>query len=97
MTSVYRIKHLPSGMYFCPSRKVKVKLTDEYPYYEQFGRRVNSNLSETGKTYIKKPTLRQMGSHYYTHLINSAKQLNGIGNCCMMPVVESEWAIEEIV
>lgn len=96
MNAFYRIKHLPTGMYFCPSREVKIKLVDDYPYYEKSGRYIKSNLSTTGKAYVKKPTLKQIGSHYYTHLIHSTKQLNGIGNCCMLPVIEVEWVIEEI-
>lgn len=94
MASIYRIKHLPTGMYFCPSREVKVKLSDDFGYYETAGRRIKSNLSKTGKAYVRKPTLRQIGSHYYTHLITSAKQLRG--NYCVLPVIECEWLIEEV-
>jgi hypothetical protein len=53
----YRIKHLPTGLYFCPSRHIKVG--DGY---------VKSNLSRTGKAYLKKPTLRFLGDTVYNHL-----------------------------
>lgn len=97
MPVVYRIKHLPTGMYFCPSREIKVKLNDDFGYYEKAGRYIKSNLSPTGKTYLKQPTLKQIGSNYYTHLISSVKQLNnGLGKYCILPVVESEWQIETV-
>lgn len=97
MPTVYRIKHLPSGMYFCPSRNVKVRLGDEYPYYAEHGRRIKSNLSKDGKIYARKPNIKQIGTHYYTHLITSTKQLmQGACNYCMLPVLEQEWIIEEI-
>jgi hypothetical protein len=32
MNYMYRILHVPSGMYFCPSREVKVKLLDGAPW-----------------------------------------------------------------
>jgi hypothetical protein len=97
MTTLYRIKHTPSGMYFCPSREVKIKLADG-SIYQQNGFYVKSNLSKNGKIYVRWPRLGQIGSSYYTHLITSVKQLNqGIGNYTLNPVLESEWQIEQIV
>jgi hypothetical protein len=97
MTTVYRILHVPTGMYFCPSREVRVKLSDG-SIYQQNGCYVKSNLSKTGKAYIKKPSLKYVGSNYYTHLITSARQLNGRGvTACMLPVLESEWQIHPSV
>jgi len=96
MPTVYRIKHLPTGMYFCPSREVKIKLTDGSPYH-QGGFYVKSNLSKTGKTYLKRPSIKNVGSCYYSHLITSIRELsNGLSNYAMLPVVEGEWIIEEI-
>jgi hypothetical protein len=96
MSVVYRIKHLPTGMYFCPSREVKIKLADGSPY-QQGGFYVKSNLSKTGKTYIRCPSVKNVGSHYYAHLITSVGELsNGLGNYAMLPVVEGEWIIEEV-
>lgn len=97
MTTLYRIKHVPSGMYFCPSRDVKVKLADGNAY-QQAGCYVKSNLSKTGKAYIKKPTLKYVGSNYYSHLITSVRQLNGYARAhCVLPVLESEWQIEQVM
>lgn len=95
MTTVYRILHVPSGMYFCPSREVRVKLADG-SVYQQVGVYVKSNLSKTGKAYVKKPSMSYVGRSYYTHLITSVKQLNG-RNYCLLPVMESEWQIEAMV
>lgn len=96
MTTLYRILHVPTGMYFCPSREVRVKLPDGN-VYQQAGCYVKSNLSKTGKVYVQKPSLKYVGSNYYTHLITSVKQLNCHGvNACMLPVLESEWQIEQV-
>lgn len=97
MTTVYRILHVPTGMFFCPSREVRVKLNDGN-VYQQAGCYVKSNLSKTGKVYGKKPSITYVGRNYYTHLITSAQQLNGrVGNYCLLPVLESEWRIQELV
>jgi len=96
MTTLYRILHVPTGMYFCPSREVRVKLPDGN-VYQQAGCYVKSNLSKTGKAYIKKPSLKYVGRNYYTHLITSVRQLNGYsGTSCVLPVLESEWQIEQV-
>ena len=96
MPTVYRMRHVPTGLYFCPSREVKVRLSDG-SIYQQNGVYIKSNLSKTGKTYIKRPSLKNVGTHYYTHLIISARQLsNGLGNYAMLPVLQDEWMIEEI-
>ena len=96
MPTVYRMRHVPTGLYFCPSREVKVKLSDG-SIYQQNGVYIKSNLSKTGKTYLKRPSIKQIGSHFYTHLITSVKQLNqGVGNYCLLPVLESEWVVEEV-
>ena len=97
MTTLYRILHVPSGMFFCPSREIRVKLPDGNGY-QQAGWYVKSNLSKTGKAYVKKPSLKYVGRNYYTHLITSVKQLNSHGvTACMLPVLESEWQIQELV
>jgi hypothetical protein len=99
MPTVYRIKHLPSGMYFCHSRNVRVKLSDDSSVYELIPRYIKSNLSKDGKAYTRRPSLKQIGTHYYTHhLVNSAKDLDHgiIGEYKMLEVVLDEWIIEEI-
>lgn len=54
--NTYRIKHLPSGQYYCPTRWVAVKGMG----YQK------SNLSPVGKVYPKKPTLKWLGNKVYT-------------------------------
>ena len=91
MPKIYRLKHLPTGLYFCPSREIQVKLLGD----DRHHRYVKSNLSKTGKTYLKKPTLAYIGGGYYTHLINHANELTRNGNV-VRPFVSEEWIIEEV-
>lgn len=57
---IYRIKHVPSGMYYTPSREVLIS-RDGVSHY------VKSNLSKKGKVYIhRKP---QLPTCYYDHLL----------------------------
>ena len=93
MTTVYRIKHLITGLYFCPSRLIKAKLTDRATG-KIVNCRIKSNLSKNGKTYLRKPTIKQIGSQYYTHLITSVGHLSR--RDCLLPVIPTEWDIEEI-
>lgn len=56
---LYRIKHLPTGLYFIPSRLIKIKTGyDSYDYQK-------SNLSKTGKVYTRKPSLAYLGDVFY--------------------------------
>lgn len=97
LNTIYRILHVPTGLYFCPSRHVKVRLSDGQPW-QQSGIYVKSNLSKTGKTYTRRPSLNYLGDNYYTHLIQSVKELNTHDrDSCMKIVVLSEWCIEEMV
>lgn len=97
MPAVYRILHKPTGMYFCPSREIQVKLSDIPSYYGGDGLYVKSNLSKTGKTYLKRPSIKQIGKSYYTHLFSSAKDMAPGCHYRVLPVVADEWAVEEIV
>ena len=90
--TVYRIKHLPSGFYFCPSREIQVKLAND----TRPSRYVKSNLSKPGKTYLKKPSLSYLGGGVYSHLIQHINQLDRYGNH-VIKVNPDEWEIEEIV
>jgi hypothetical protein len=89
----YRILHKPTGLFYCPSRDIKVKLTDHRG--QTVERYVKSNLSKTGKAYVKRPTTKQIGSSIYTHLITHASQL-GSYNSCVVPVVDEHWEIIEV-
>ena len=96
MPTVYRILHKPTGLYFCPSRNVKVKLLDGVPWQGQYGMNIKSNLSKTGKAYIKRPSLTYIGGGYYTHLITSVRELDGNQQGCLKPFLEHEWEIQEV-
>ena len=100
----YRLKHLPTGLYYIPSRDVKI--TGKWADGSEWWEFVKSNLSKTGKCYVRKPSLKQIGSGIYNHLktkellvqdrlgVNyrySFYRISGID-----PVIESEWEIEEV-
>lgn len=89
----YRILHKPTGLYYCPSREIKVKLIDHRG--ETTERYVKSNLSKTGKAYVKRPTIKHIGSDIYTHLITHASQL-GAYKSCVIPVLPEHWEIVEV-
>lgn len=94
----YRLKHLPSGLYFCPSRDMKVFLhKDDAPTKETVY--VKSNLSAKGKIYPKKPTVKWLGDVYYNHLIPVTKDdlylRPGLNKGCICQTIEAEWQIEE--
>lgn len=96
MADVYRILHVPTGMYFCPSRDIRVKLADLPSYYGSGTIAVKSNLSKTGKTYLKRPTIKQIGKSYYTHLFNSARDMAPGTHYCVRAVLADEWVVEEV-
>jgi hypothetical protein len=58
MFTAYRIKHIPTGLFYCPYRMVKANFSD----YQ-----TKTNLSKVGKIYPKKPTLKFIGEGYYSH------------------------------
>ena len=91
---IYRILHKPTGLYFCPSREVKVQLSDET--VAGMVRYIKSNLSKKGKAYIKRPSLAYVGSGYYTHLITSVLELKYGRGSCVKPFLEDEWVIVEV-
>lgn len=62
MIKAWKIKHLPTGLFFCPSRRISIRFRDGSEMY------VKSNLSKTGKTYIKQPTLKHLSAGIYNHL-----------------------------
>jgi hypothetical protein len=84
---VYRMKHLPTGLYYCPSREIQVE-TDKGRKY------VKSNLSKKGKVYVNKPSVKYIGDKFYDHTLPPPEKdwMPRMRQC-----VESEWLIEEIV
>lgn len=89
----YRILHKPTGLFYCPSREIKVSIDDEHG--NPIERRVKSNLSKTGKAYARKPSLKHIGSTIYTHLVTRTDQLNN-RKYCVVPVIDEQWEIQEI-
>lgn len=88
----YRMKHIPTGLYYCRSRKVRYKL-GKNPACE----RVKSNLSKEGKIYTKKPTFAWIGGNFYSHLHEiSDDQYGRVHKNPLVKFVESEWEIEEV-
>jgi hypothetical protein len=83
---MYRIKHVPSGRYFIPSRHI----IDPAKAYNH----VKSNLSKTGKVYHRKPTMPK-GTIYDT---SKPKRTDArySEESYLYPVVATEWVLEEI-
>jgi hypothetical protein len=75
---------------------VRVKLVDLPSYYVSSTIAVKSNLSKTGKTYLKQPSIKQIGKSYYTHLFSSARDMTPGTHYCVRAVVPEEWVIEEV-
>ncbi len=91
MIKAWRIKHIPTGLYYTPCRKIKC----------EYGNYIKSNLSKTGKAYIgRRPTLKQIGYFIRTHLNPNTKTHNydnkELGKTTNMKVRADEWEIEEI-
>ena len=95
---MFRMKHIPTGLYYCPSREVQAP--DPTGVCE--GRRrpeVKSNLSKIGKIYGRRPTLKYIGTPGFSSHIGSVIKNNG-GWITAEPshhvFVESDWIIEEV-
>lgn len=92
----YRIRHVPSGLYYCPTRQVRIQVPDGTPEQQQ-GMSVASNLSTDGKVYLRKPSLSYVGTYYSSHLVTSVKQFaHSWPLCYRLPVQEDEWQIEQV-
>ena len=87
----YRIKHIPSGLYFKPSYQKTIN---------QNGHRcwVKSNLSKLGKVYNKMPTLKYIGEGIYNHtsLIDKSSTYGKNYDSRYEKFITNEWSIEEI-
>jgi hypothetical protein len=88
----YRLKHLPTGLYYIPSRKVVVKKENKRDF-------VKSNLSKNGKVYLKKPTLKYIGPTFYNHTKLILQEHEYSRYVYHKPTldsfIETEWMIEE--
>lgn len=98
---VYRMKHVPTGLYFRPAGYIRCKVKNEYAQYYK------TNLSKKGKVYPKMPTFAWIGRAYYNHLYASqidqerykTKDPSFWDKLSLektFPYVPSEWIIEEV-
>ena len=87
---VYRLKHIPTGLYFRPSTSKAVKNEDGRTSY------VKTNLSENGKLYSRKPSFRYLSEWIWTHTeVVQSGYFNRL-EATRLEIVESEWLIEVV-
>ena len=97
----YRFKHIPTGMYYRPSRgDVQIKINNPDGTIK-VRTRVKTNLSKKGKIYPKPPSWSWLGGSYYNHIYK--KELILLQNLDRsstwriknqtFPVVPGEWII----
>jgi hypothetical protein len=97
----YRIKHLPTGLYYHPSSEVQIKIGAKT-------HRTKTNLGKKGKIYPMLPTLKWISNSYYNHVQRVSDKMlelleSSTGDVSFdyrdgwktYPFVESEWLIEE--
>ncbi len=85
---MFRLKHIPTGLYYCPSRKIKVE-----------GWYIKSNLSKTGKIYAVRPSLKHIGNRFYSHLsykMTSTFSVKPMPENISLQFIDSEWVIEKV-
>ena len=85
---MFRLKHVPTGLYFCPSREMKVE-----------GWYIKSNLSKSGKIYAKRPSFKYVGNMFYSHLsyeMTKRFSVTPMPENIPLPFIDSEWVIEDI-
>src|SRR5438270_12651901 len=97
----YRIKHIPSGWYWKPSRDALVTWQDGTDHTCRIW--VKSNLSKEGKIYPRNPGFHWVSGGFYNHLEvrrilreNKADYTTAYRTRQCFPFVESEWLIEEV-
>lgn len=101
----YRMKHVPTGLYYKPSGWARCKI-----YGKKFwGEHYRTNLSKKGKIYPAMPTFAWIGRSFYNHLMASQIDMQQLGpnaepnfnrrlsTSKAFPFVQSEWIIEEVV
>jgi len=88
--TVYRLKHIPTGMYYCPSREIHITINGEWHY-------IKSNLAKKGKVYTARPSFKWIENGFYNHLqfigITSTDYYDRHKLC---PFIAIDWIIEEI-
>lgn len=96
----YRLKHKPTGLYYIPSRDVKVKTPDGFVDF------VKSNLSKKGKIYFstgkgKGGPTANWRDHYYDHTRLVKSDDHRWGNSYhYVPTLDTyrdeDWELEEV-
>jgi hypothetical protein len=95
----YRLKHIPTGLYYRPSAEIQIAVGGKRQY-------VKSNHSKNGKIYATKPSLRWIEDGFYNHvqllndkmielLADGKVTLDYCHRNSFYPYVESDWIIEE--
>jgi hypothetical protein len=90
---MWRIKHIPTGMYYTPVRETTVG-----------GSRVKTNLNKNGKVYFGKPSLKESCSHGFNNHLNPRKRVVALAagqtwevwDSTFDKYVPADWRIEEI-
>jgi len=95
---MYRLLHIPSELYFIPSRRIVIKTID--PAGRRRVASVKSNLSKNGKVYTSKPSKKYIDQGYYNHLVVNWKHETYFdrynATVSLLPFIDSEWVIEEL-
>ena len=91
----YKVKHLTTGLYYCPSRKVVIRFPEiNRPIYTK------SNLSKKGKVYTQKPIFEWYRVIYAPNPNDSSTYVLTGGFSYIRPVAiktkETDWEIEEV-
>lgn len=79
-TRFYKLRHKPTGLFFVPAARCWKK----------------ANLSERGKAYVRKPSVKQIGPTYYTgkKALKKSHQYGTIYEAAEeLPIDPSEWEI----
>ena len=100
--SLYRVRHIPSGLFYRACREAAIKFGGDSRY-------VKSNLTKQPKIYHVKPSIGMLSGTFYNHLVT--QQLldqwaikNPDGNfynspCrrdALHPFLSSEWMVETL-
>jgi hypothetical protein len=103
-TKAQRLKHLPTGLYFIPSRMIEIKIKRNDGI--EVSTHVKSNLSKTGKVYVRGATLKFLEQGFYSHieaqkLMQIEANMKGINlfcgwrKRCLSKFVPDDWQIED--
>jgi hypothetical protein len=80
---IYRLKHIPTGLYFCPTKTKFIK--DNRIGQISAKRMVKTNLDPVGKVYTRKPTSLWLDCSIWNHL-----EPNGLRT-----TDPNDWEVEE--